>query len=258
MDNDRLFDNIARSVAAAQSRRSLLGRLVAAGAGGLATTMLPGRAAAACQSNQVPCGPQRICCGGNGFVCCGGKANPSRGTCCQTGQCTNPDSGICCPGGGAPCGVICRAANQICCTDDPKPANGPYLCMRNQACNGGQCRALGSPGGGGGGGGGSCPPTCEADPTSLGGSGCPPGCKLSSNPQCPPGCVADSTSSWGCTCTTGGGGGTGCPPGCNCSSGRPQCGGFLPLPGPRHRRRHRAERHRRGTDGKTGGHAGRD
>src|SRR5690348_13782369 len=122
-----LFDDAARTLAAAPSRRRALRTL----AGLVVAAAWPRAALAqACPSGQVPCGSLGICCGGTGFVCCGG-------TCCQTGQCTNPNNptnATCCGGGHAPCNGGC--------------------CQPNEQCLNGTCVPRGSTGAGGS----ACPP----------------------------------------------------------------------------------------------------
>ena len=172
-----LFDDVARTLATMPSRRKAFTTIGGALAAAAMVNMWPRAAnAATCPPGQVACGAFGICCGGNGFVCCGGS-------CCQTGQCTNlsaPTTAICCGGGQTVCAGKCCAPNEqcqsgacvrrgqqpsggaaggcapghtacgsTCCDPGGSCCNGAtgMCCAPNLQCVGGACVARGAPSG---------------------------------------------------------------------------------------------------------------
>src|SRR3954452_13258961 len=89
------FDDIARAMAGARSRRSVLKMMGVAALGAAATTVLkPFRSdAAVCPAGAPACGSG----------------------CCQKGEtCSDPSSVCCCPGGTTPCGTTCCTKGVAC------------------------------------------------------------------------------------------------------------------------------------------------
>lgn len=172
--DDRRFDSLARSLAAPQTRRALIGALAAFGAGVL------GSRAAVAQVTQVQCG-NKICASNPGVcnpgcVCCVYPNGNSRcrppGTCapgtavCPPGQVLDP-SGVCVtptttttPAPCGPgydlvngtcfripidfnCGASCYAfgsayssPNYLCGNSDGQVCSSDAQCPAGQACNG--------------------------------------------------------------------------------------------------------------------------
>jgi hypothetical protein len=181
-----LFDDVARTLATAPTRRRALCTIAGALASAALVNLWPRAAAAAgcptgtavCKGSQIAiccpggkcCGP--VCCAQPGQVCC------SAGQCCSGSQCNK--AGTCCAAGHAPCGT---GPSSVCCAP-------------NQQCLSGTCvaRGSGAPGGG----------TTGQPPTS-----CPPGAKVCGGfGQCCPttgqgqccGVGASATCCWGGTC----------------------------------------------------------
>jgi hypothetical protein len=80
MNENKLFDEIARTLATPMPRRQALGRIVGGLAGAaLAAIVRPGQARAAVTcSNDADCGTGNICCN---KVCC------TKGQRCENGKC---------------------------------------------------------------------------------------------------------------------------------------------------------------------------
>ena len=117
MNENKLFDDIARTLASPIPRRQAFGHILRGIAGAALVSVFGSGTARAivikCPMGQFACG--KVCCK-NGWICYSATS-----LCCPTGQ---PACGtVCCPNGW----ICCNSATSLCCN-------------RGQTCDGKKCK----------------------------------------------------------------------------------------------------------------------
>ena len=126
MNENKLFDDIARTLASPIPRRQAFRQILRGLAGAALTSVFGSGTARAvgikCPPGEMPCGIK--CCQRGeicyneaiGLCCTPGKACGIK--CCQSGEiCYNAAIGLCCPPGSRPCGTLCNCPSGQICVD---------------------------------------------------------------------------------------------------------------------------------------------